>query len=441
MDLPAPRATWQRDLLHVGVGSACGLLVGLAFYRAAPPPGGPHVDRFARVENFVEDAYVTQVDGEQLVDEALRGMVASLDPYSRYYTRDELTAMERETSGRYRGIGVVFARPTHEGRVLFAMPGSPAARAGIDVGDRFLVVDGVRVSDLEPGGLQELLTAGGEEPVRLRVAALDGSERELTLEREELVDPTVRHVEMLDAERGLGYVALHGFSKESPAEFDAAIAELRRNGLRGLVIDVRGNLGGVLRSAVTLANRFVREGRLVTQEGRGAPVEYDAQASEAWYADLPLVVLMDGLSASASEVFAAALQEHRAAVVVGSESYGKGVVQEVRTLQGEGAVKLTTAYYYTPSHRNLERTVEDAWDAGLHPDLEVPLDELERGALHQRLAGYSPPAEAVERIQAWEAREDRKLLPTPQRDAQLEAALDLLRGRRPGAYTPAPQTP
>src|SRR6187402_1974896 len=127
MDLPAPRATWQRDLLHVGVGSACGLLVGLAFYRAAPPPGGPQVDRFARVEGFVEDAYVTHVDGEQLVDEALRGMVSSLDPYSRYYTRDELAAMERETSGRYRGIGVVFARPTHEGRVLFAMPASPAA--------------------------------------------------------------------------------------------------------------------------------------------------------------------------------------------------------------------------------------------------------------------------------------------------------------------------
>lgn len=441
MDLPAPRATWQRDLLHVGVGSACGMLVGLAFYRAAPPAGGPHVDRFARVEAFVEDSYVTHVDGERLVDEALRGMVSSLDPYSRYYTRDELAAMERETSGRYRGIGVVFARPTNEGRVLFAMPGSPAARAGIDVGDRFLVVDGVRVSDLEPGGLQELLTDGGERPVQLRVAALDGSERELTLEREELVDPTVRHVELLDAERGLGYVALHSFSKETPAEFDAAIAELRRGGLQGLVIDVRGNLGGVLRSAVALANRFVREGRIVTQEGRGAPVEYDAQASEAWHVDLPLVVLMDGLSASASEVFAAALQEHRAAVVVGSESYGKGVVQEVRTMQGEGAVKLTTAYYYTPSHRNLERTVEDAWDAGLHPDLEVPLDELERGALHQRLAGYSPPADAVERIRAWEAREDRKLLPVPQRDAQLEAALDLLRGRRPGAYTPAAQTP
>lgn len=436
-----PRATWQRDLLHVGVGSACGLLIGLAFYRAAPPSGGPHVDRFARVEGFVEEAYVTHVEGERLVDEALRGMVAGLDAYSRYYTRDELAAMERETSGRYRGIGVVFTRPTHEGRVLFAVPDSPAARAGIDVGDRFLEVDGVRVADLEPGGLQELLTEGGEGPVRLRVAPLDGPERELTLERAELIDPTVRHVEMLDPQRGLGYLSVHSFSKETPAEFDAALAELRRGGLRGLVVDVRGNLGGVLRSAVTLANRFVREGRIVTQEGRGEPVVYDAHPAEAWYADVPLVVLMDGLSASASEVFAAALQEHRAAVVVGSESYGKGVVQEVRTMPGEGAVKLTTAYYYTPSHRNLERTVADAWDAGLHPDLEVRLDELEQRALHQRLAGYSPPAEAVKRIRAWETREDRRLLPTPQRDAQLDAALDLLRGRRPGAYTPVRDSP
>lgn len=441
MDPQRPPATWQRDLLHLGVGSACGLMVGLAFYSAAPPPGGPEVERFARVVDFVEEAYVTQVDGEQLVDEALGGMVSSLDPYSRYYTRDELAAMERETSGRYRGIGVVFARPTQEARVLFAMPGSPAARAGIDVGDRLVEVDGVGVEGLEPGGLQELLTRDGADEVRLRVQPLDGPERELTLVRTELVDPSVRHVEMLDPERGLGYVAVHSFSKETPAELDAAVAELRRGGLTGLVLDLRGNLGGVLRSAVTLANRFVREGRIVTQEGRGEPVVYDARPDEAWYEGLPLVVLVDGLSASASEVLAAALQEHRAAVVVGSESYGKGVVQEVRTMEGEGAVKLTTAYYYTPSHRNLERTVADAWEVGLQPDLEVRLDELETRALHQRLAGYGPPPDVVPRIRAWEQREGRSLLPALQRDAQLEAGLELLRGRRPGAYTPTPDSP
>lgn len=441
MESRRPSATWHRDLLHLGVGSACGLMIGLAFYRAAPPAGGPEVDRFARVVDFVEDAYVTDVQAERLVDDALQGMVSSLDPYSRYYTREQLAAMERETSGRYRGIGVVFARPTQEGRVLFAMPGSPAARAGIDVGDRFVEVDGVRVEGLEPGRLQELLTREDADEVTLRVAPMDGPERELTLARSELVDPSVRHVELFDRERGLGYVAVHSFSKETPAEFDAAVAQLRRDGLQGLVVDVRGNLGGVLRSAVTLANRFVREGRIVTQEGRGEPIVYDAEAAEAWYEGMPLVILVDGLSASASEVFAAALQEHRAAVVVGSESYGKGVVQEVRTMPGEGAVKLTTAYYYTPAHRNLERTVEDAWDVGLHPDLEVELDELETRALHQRLAGYGPPADAVARIRAWEARESRSLLPALQRDAQLEAALDLLRGRRPGAYSAPPDTP
>lgn len=433
--------SWQRDFVHVGIGSAFGLLIGLLFYRSVPPSGGPHLDRFARVEGFVEDAYVTHVEGDQLVDEALRGMVSSLDPYSRYYTRAELSAMERETSGRYRGIGVVFARPTHEGRVLFAMPGSPAARAGMEVGDRVLEVDGVRVEGLDAGGLQELLTTGDQTLVRLRVVSLEGVERELTLERTELVDPSVRHVEWLDRERGLGYLSLHSFSKESVAEFDAAIARMRSAGLRGLVIDVRGNLGGVLRSAVTLANRFVREGRLVTQEGRGEPVVYEAQSSDAWYADLPLVVLIDGHSASASEVFAAAVQEHRAAVLVGAESYGKGVVQEVRTMEGEGAVKITTAYYYTPSGRNIERTVEDAWDAGLQPDVRVELDELERAEVHQRLASYSPPPEALERIRAWEVREGRSLLPAPLRDAQLEAALELLRGRRPGAYTPRTTTP
>ena len=432
---------WQRDLFHILVGSACGLMIGLAFYRLAPRGGGDAAERYTRVQAYVEEAYVREVDDEQLADEALRGMLASLDPYSRYYTRTELAAMERETSGRYRGIGVVFARPTQEGRVLFAMPDSPAARAGIDVGDRFLEVDGVEVAGLEVGGLHALLAEQGEGPLRLRVVSRAGLERELELVRAELVDPTVRHVDLLDPERGLGYLAIQSFSLETPAEFDAAVSELRQRGMTGLVVDVRGNLGGVLRSAVTLANRFVREGLIVSQEGRGDPVLYKASASEAWYVDLPLVVLIDGLSASASEVFAAALQEHRAAVVVGSPSYGKGVVQEVRRLEDQGAVKLTTAYYYTPAHRNLERTVEDAWDAGLHPDLQVELNELEAQRLHQQLATYSPPPGSLDRIRAWEAEERRELLPPYARDAQLSAALELLRGERPGAYATGTEQP
>jgi carboxyl-terminal processing protease len=425
---------WQRDLLHLLVGSALGLSVGLVVLRFAPREGPADEQRFGEVHDWVQQAYVREVDERKLIDDALRGMVESLDAYSRYYTREELQAMDRETSGHYRGIGVVFTRPVEERRVLFALPGSPAERAGIGTGDRFVAIDGRRLDALDPGEIQHLLTETEADSIELVVAGRDGRERSVQLERTDLVDPTVRHAQLLDEDLGLGYLAITAFSQETPNEFDLALRDLERRGLRALVVDVRGNLGGVLRSAVTLVNRFVSDGPIVSQEGRGEPIHYEAKASEAWYEGLPLVVLVDGESASASEVFAAALQEYRAAVVVGSPSYGKGMVQQVRTFDGQGAVKLTTAYYYTPSGRNLERTVEDAWETGVVPDLQVALNELESRLVHRHLASYGPPPEALDAIRAWEREEGRELLPRRPPDPQLDAALALFQGERPGAY-------
>lgn len=430
-----PRATWQRDLFHLLVGSATGLALGLVFHRLAASDETAELARVRRVHQFVEDQYVREVASADLTDEALRGMVESLDPYSRYYSRDELRAMDRETSGHYQGIGVVFARPVREAQVLFALPGSPADLAGIGVGDRFVEVDGRRTSELADGELHSSI--GGPEaasPLPLLVAARDGNEREVLLERSDLIDPTVRHAELIAGSPGVGYLAITSFSKETAKEFDTAWRDLQKRGARALVVDVRGNLGGVLRSAVTLVNRFLPEGLIVSQEGRGQPVRYEARESEAWYEGTPLVVLVDGESASASEVFAAALQDHRAAVVVGAPSYGKGMVQQVRDFDGEAAVKLTTAYYYTPSHRNLERTVAGAWESGIVPDLVVPMSKLEARAVHQFLQSYGPPPEALAHIHAWEAEEGRKLITPRPPDAQLDAAVGLFRGERPGSY-------
>jgi carboxyl-terminal processing protease len=430
----APVSTWQRDLLHLLVGSACGLALGLVLHRFAPRPPAADVQRFGTVQRFVQQAFVRELDGHALTDAALRGMVESLDGYSRYYSRDELVAMERETSGHYRGIGVVFARPVEEARVLFAAPGSPAYRAGIDVGDRFLEIDGRPLESLDAAEIHRLLAESDQDTVELLVRSREGAERRVTLERSDLVDPTVRHAELIDPELGLGYLAITGFSQETPNEFDAAIRRLKSEGLQGLVVDVRGNLGGVLRSAVTLVNRFVPEGLIVSQAGRGTPVRYEADPQEAVHVGLPLTVLVDGESASASEVFAAALQEYRAAVVVGSPTFGKGMVQQVRVFGEEAAVKLTTAYYYTPSGRNIERSVEAAWETGVVPDVEVPLSELERARVRRYLASYSPPPEALALIEAWEAEEGRELLTPRPPDAQLDAALALFHGERPGTH-------
>jgi C-terminal peptidase prc len=252
---------------------------------------------------------------------------------------------------------------------------------------------------------------------------------------EELVDPSVRHARLIgEGLPRIGYLAITSFSRKTPDEFDAALVALGE--LDALVIDVRGNPGGVLEAAVLIANRFVAQGMLVSHEGRGAVVEFQARPEEATRAGLPLAVLVDGDSASASEVFAAALQDHRAAVLVGTATYGKGVVQEVRHFdQGRAVVKLTTAYYYTPAGRNLERTVESAWDSGIQPDLWVELAEDEALAVAQHLASHAAPPAALPRLRAWEQELGVQLVPSHPPDRQLEAALALFRADRPGAWT------
>jgi carboxyl-terminal processing protease len=249
-----------------------------------------------------------------------------------------------------------------------------------------------------------------------------------------VIEPTVRHERILDEARGVGYLALSSFTHETATEFDAAFERLRQDGMRALVLDLRGNPGGVLMAAVEIARRFVREGLIVSTEGRDESVTYEADPAAAWHAELPLVVLVDEGSASASEVLAAALKEHRAAVIVGMPTYGKGMVQTIHRFGGDGSViKVTTSYYYTPSHKNLEHSADPAAERGIPPDLRVDLGS-DREELHARLARPSPPRECVAALQAWEDAEGVELYARTQWDPQLEAALDLFAGRRPGPH-------
>ena len=419
------------------MGCASGVLAALIAVELFPRLDADLV-HYRRVRDFVRESFVQEVTDEELLEHALHGMLERLDAYSRYYDPSESAELERETVGRFVGIGAVFAPPAGAGRVLFAMPGSPAARAGVRVGDRIVSVDGRPLAELEEGELARLVGRSAGVPIELRVSGLDGEGRVLSVTPESLVDPTVRHARMVDREHRIGYVALSAFSHETLGELDRTFGHLRENGMRALVLDLRGNFGGVLEAAVRIAERFIAGGVIVSTEGRGEPVVLRSDPSEALWEGFPLVVLVDGDSASASEVLAGALQDHRAAVLCGTPTYGKGMVQTMRRFVDRGAVaKITTSYYYTPTHRNFERTLGREGDSGIRPDLAVPITDAERRAIHAFLARHGAPVEARADLEAWERAEGLELIEPHPPDAQLDAALELLRGRPLGALAGA----
>jgi carboxyl-terminal processing protease len=205
--------------------------------------------------------------------------------------------------------------------------------------------------------------------------------------------------------------------------------------MQGLVIDLRDNPGGVLEAAVKLARRFVPEGVIVSTEGRGVPDVLRADPSEALLQGTPLVVLVDGGSASASEVLAGALQDHRVAVILGEPTHGKGVVQTIRRYDERGTIaKVTTSYFYTPAHRNLERNPEEGREWGIVPDLRVSLTADQRERVLGHIQRYGPPRELTAQLRAWEEAESVDLLDEHPEDPQLEAALALLRGEGDGLF-------
>jgi N6-L-threonylcarbamoyladenine synthase len=244
---------------------------------------------------------------------------------------------------------------------------------------------------------------------------------------------------MLDPASSIGYLAILSFSRQTPQEFDQSFQWLQQLGMRGMILDLRRNYGGVLESAVAIARRFVPatdEGSrsvpasdlIVSTEGRGDPIYYRADSREALYAGFPLVVLVDGDSASASEVLAGALQDHRVAVVTGSPTYGKGMVQTIRRFQERGTMaKVTSAYYYSPTHRNFERTVDPdrVW---IPPDS----DPARRSSVRSCTAGSATPAaDSIAAVEAWQAEQT-----SPSRAPRTRSSTRRwsLRGRPPGPH-------
>jgi carboxyl-terminal processing protease len=414
--------------LLFAIGFACGVLT-LGTIRTFLRDRD--VELFRAVRDLALETHVEDHDPRELLDDALSGMLTGLDRYSRYYPPADIEALQRETYGEYFGIGVLFL-DADRGLIRFPLPDSPAERAGLRPGDRLVRIDGEWVADLPPGGVRELLQRRDRAEIELVVENRAGERRTTSLTPAQVLDPSVRHARMIPAPEGeptIGYAALTSFTSRTPDELDQAIAWLRTEGMQGLVLDLRANPGGMLDAALRIADRFLDEGVLVSTRSRTETRSTRATPEATRFAGLPLVLLVDGDSASASEVLCGALQDHRAAVVVGEPTYGKGAVQTLTPYDG-ARVKITTSHYFTPAGRRIERDEERS---GLAPDALVELAPGERRELHAFLGGYSPPPSSLQELAAWEAEEELALLPRPPQDLQLEAAVDLLLGRAPDA--------
>jgi carboxyl-terminal processing protease len=349
-----------------GIATLCALVaLVLGIFLGGHPellPGGlrdalVEEDRALRAEIIekIEDNFYRPVDEQRLDDASLKGIVESLDdPYSHYLTPDEAKSVRESISGEFEGVGMTVEEDRRGLRVLTVFDGSPAEAAGIAKGDLILAVDGRSIAGLN----SELATgrikgpAGSE--VELEVFSQgDEDARTVTVERERIDVPvTESRVVERDGHR-IGVVELLGFSSGAHGALRREIDGLTERGVDRLVLDLRGNGGGLLSEAVLVSSLFVEDGEIVSVRGRSRPERSEEAKGDAIDEDVPVVVLVDGGSASASEIVAGALRDRGRATLVGTNTFGKGLVQEVEPLTNGGYLDLTVANYYLPGGRTI----------------------------------------------------------------------------------------
>jgi carboxyl-terminal processing protease len=291
--------------------------------------------------------------------------IGALDPYSAYLTSDQLNDVYSQIEGNFVGLGIELKSGTGSLQIVKVISGSPADRAGIRAGDRITEVDGRATADLSTDQAADLLQGVEGSVVNLVLVDAQNQARRLSVRRQYVEVPSVDDVKIIDSDFGIGYLKLTCFQKTTSRDLDSALWKLHREGMKSLIMDLRGNPGGLLTASVEVADKFVEAGTIVSTRGRSPLEDYNYTAHKAGTWRVPLVVLIDGDSASASEIFAGAILDHRRGKVVGQRSYGKGSVQGIFPLTVAGAgVRLTTAKFYSPSGQPISHV-------GVQPDIVV----------------------------------------------------------------------
>lgn len=341
----------------------------------------------------VERSYVKDISRRELVEAAIRGLLRELDPYSDYINPDNLKQFQTTVDAEFGGIGIQITIEDGQLKVMSPLVGTPAYRAGLIAGDQIVEIDGKSTAHITIDEAVRQLKGEPNSQVTLTIIHPGKTAREtVALKREVIHIETVlgdhRQSDdswdfLLDKPRGIGYIRITGFSRDTAQELEKALESLKRQKLHGLIVDLRFNPGGLLTSAIEISDLFISSGRIVSTKGRNAEERVWEAHKEGSFEDFPMVILVNRFTASASEIVSACLQDHKRAVIMGERTWGKGSVQNVIPLEEQrSALKLTTASYRRPSGKNIHRFPDakesDEW--GVMPDKGYEL-KLEDGEL------------------------------------------------------------
>ncbi|HCD03783.1 MULTISPECIES: S41 family peptidase [unclassified Methylophaga] len=384
---------------------------------------------FSEIFGRIKSSYVEPVEDKTLLENAIRGMLSGLDPHSAYLDLGEFKDLREGTSGEFGGLGIEVSMEDGFVKVVAPIDETPAAEAGVKSGDLIIRLDDTPVKGLSLAEAVEIMRGEPGSKIMLTIIR-EGADKPLKLELTRAIIK-VKSVRTETLESGYGYVRISTFQSPTGESLREAINQLKTdNGgkLKGLVLDLRNNPGGVLDAAVEVSDAFLNKGMIVYTEGR---IQDSDQKFHAKPGDMlngaPIVVLVNGGSASASEIVAGALQDHQRAVILGTKTFGKGSVQTVMPLTNDTAVKMTTARYYTPSGRSIQAD-------GIEPDIK--LDALQISAAEDN--GFQPLREAdlsrhlengmLEELGEKPSADEEEKQPLALRDYPLSQALNLLKG-------------
>src|SRR5438128_1892582 len=321
---------------------------------------------FTEVLSIVQNQYVEEVPRKELIYSAIKGTLRGLDPHSSFLDPDSYREMQVETSGSFGGLGIEITLKDDILTVVSPIDGTPAFRAGLHTGDRIIKIDGLATKDMQLADAVKRMRGKPGTKVVITIVREGWAEpKDIDLVREQIRVQSVKSVEMGD---GIEYLKLRQFQEQSPHDMDTALEKFSKDGMKALILDLRNNPGGLLTAAVEVSEKFIDDGKLVVYtEGRvrNQNMRFSAHAKRG-YVQMPMVILINQGSASASEIVAGALQDWGRAVVVGTQSFGKGSVQTIIPLSDGSGLRLTTAKYFTPKGRSIH-------GKGITPDIVVEL--------------------------------------------------------------------